>query len=231
MELNQEVLLSVPIRDDEIFELLERLAATEEMFKTPVSTIRDVVELTEASPSLIARLLGEMRGPGEYEKLVGLIARHNNRLGNIETRVETLERRGTSPVTANDRQLDRVEGRVNPLARKPNSRHQLTEEKPNLESIHQVVIVIVVLIVSIVAVASINSPKPISGIDVGISGSEGRTYGITVQGRELSSHNGYTIYENLGDRQVELKENDPAYLEARSTFFSLIASNQKKGRG
>jgi hypothetical protein len=50
--------------------LLERLAATEEMFKTPVSTIRDVAELTDASPNLIARILGEMRGPGEFEKLV-----------------------------------------------------------------------------------------------------------------------------------------------------------------
>ena len=63
-------LLAAPIEDEEIFELLERLAATEEMFKAPVSTIRDVAELTEASPNLIARILGEIRGPGEFEKLV-----------------------------------------------------------------------------------------------------------------------------------------------------------------
>jgi hypothetical protein len=84
LELNTEALLSVPIKDDEIFELLERLAATEEMFKAPVSTIRDVAELTDASPNLIARLLGEMRGPGEYEKLLDGFVDHEERIRKLE---------------------------------------------------------------------------------------------------------------------------------------------------
>lgn len=84
MELNNELLLAVPIKDNEIFELLERLAATEEMFKTPVSTIRDVAELTDASPNLIARLLGEIRGSGELGAII-------KRLDDHETRIRTAE--------------------------------------------------------------------------------------------------------------------------------------------
>ena len=87
MNLTNESLLAVPIKDDEIFELLERLAATEEMFKTPVSTIRDVAELTEASPNLIARILGEMRGPGELEKLQAQIKAYETRLRAVESKV------------------------------------------------------------------------------------------------------------------------------------------------
>ncbi len=58
------------------------------MFKTPVSTIRDVAELTEASPNLIARILGEMRGPGELEKIVGRIEMHENRLDSFEEKLQ-----------------------------------------------------------------------------------------------------------------------------------------------
>jgi hypothetical protein len=72
--------MAVQIKDDEIFELLERLAATEEMFKTPVSTIRDVAELTDASPNLIARILGEMRGPGEFETVIKRLDDHEARI-------------------------------------------------------------------------------------------------------------------------------------------------------
>jgi hypothetical protein len=87
MEVNTEALLTVPIKDEEIFELLERLAATEEMFKTPVSTIRDVAELTEASPNLIARILGEMRGPDEIEKLTNRVDLHEARLRWVESKI------------------------------------------------------------------------------------------------------------------------------------------------
>ena len=67
--------------------MLERLAATEEMFRAPVSTIRDVAELTEASPNLIARILGEIRGPGELEKIVERIDIHEERLRAVEKKV------------------------------------------------------------------------------------------------------------------------------------------------
>ena len=83
-EFKSEILLAVPIRDDEIFELLERLAATEEMFKAPVSTIRDVAELTDASPNLIARILGDMRGTSEFEGLVYKVDSHEFRIQNVE---------------------------------------------------------------------------------------------------------------------------------------------------
>ena len=81
-------LLAVPIKDNEIFELLERLAATEEMFKTPVSTIRDVAELTDASPKLIARILGEMRDPNKIEKLESRIDTHEARLMEVEKKLK-----------------------------------------------------------------------------------------------------------------------------------------------
>ena len=83
-EFKPETLLAVPIRDDEIFELLERLAATEEMFKVTVSTIRDVAELTDASPTLIARILGDMRGTSEFEGLVNRVDSHEFRIQNVE---------------------------------------------------------------------------------------------------------------------------------------------------
>ncbi len=98
MELNHEVLLAVPIKDDEIFELLERLAATEEMFRTPVSTIRDVAELTDASPSLIARILGDMRGTGEFETLVSTVDGYGQRISKIEKRLETPTQSGLAEI-------------------------------------------------------------------------------------------------------------------------------------
>ena len=85
----------MPIKDEEIFELLERLAATEEMFKVPVSTIRDVAELTDASPNLIARLLGEIRGPGELEKIVGRLDEHTALLNEVAHKVRKLEEKST----------------------------------------------------------------------------------------------------------------------------------------
>ena len=67
--------------------MLERLAATEDMFKQPVSTIRDVAELTDASPNLIARMLGEIRGPDEFEKLQSKMAAYDVRLRDVERKV------------------------------------------------------------------------------------------------------------------------------------------------
>ena len=95
LNLTNQSLLAVPIKDDEIFELLERLAATEEMFRAPVSTIRDVAELTEASPTLIARVLGEMRGPGELEQMVGRLDEHDRRLLEVEQKVSRLGKQTT----------------------------------------------------------------------------------------------------------------------------------------
>lgn len=109
-EFNQESLLAVPIRDDEIFELLERLAATEEMFKRPVSTIRDVAELTESSPTLIARVLGEMRGPGELEQMVGRLDEHDRRLLEVEQKFSKLEKHIPRPPEELRKNLPNVVG-------------------------------------------------------------------------------------------------------------------------
>ncbi len=84
----QSELLAVPIMDNEIFELLGRLAATEEMFKQPVSTIRDVAELTDASPNLIARILGDMRGTSEFENLSSTVDGYGQRISKIEEKLE-----------------------------------------------------------------------------------------------------------------------------------------------
>ena len=55
------------------------------MFKTPVSTIRDVAELTEVSPSLIARILGEMRGPDGIANLESKLREHETRIKSLES--------------------------------------------------------------------------------------------------------------------------------------------------
>lgn len=93
-ELNEETLLGVEIKDEELSELLERLAATDAMFKTPVPTIRDVAELTESSPKLIARILGEIRGKDDFDHL-------SERLDAYERRLKVVEHRtSTPPVTS-----------------------------------------------------------------------------------------------------------------------------------
>ncbi|MBS1727304.1 MAG: hypothetical protein JST51_11335 [Armatimonadetes bacterium] len=83
-ELDPESLLSAEIKDDELSELLERLAATEEMFKQPVSTIRDVAELTDISPLVIARILSDIRGPSEFERLHDRMDAYEKRLSAVE---------------------------------------------------------------------------------------------------------------------------------------------------
>ncbi|MBS1701631.1 MAG: hypothetical protein JST12_08215 [Armatimonadetes bacterium] len=88
-ELDPESLLSAEIKDDELSELLERLAATEEMFKQPVSTIRDVAELTDISPLVIARILSDIRGPSEFERL-------HDRMDGYEKRLSAVERKPVS---------------------------------------------------------------------------------------------------------------------------------------
>ena len=60
------------------------------MFKQPVSTIRDVAELTEAPPKLIARILADMRGPDEYERLDRQVQIHDERLDSVEQRLSNL---------------------------------------------------------------------------------------------------------------------------------------------
>ena len=57
------------------------------MFKTPVSTIRDVAELTEASPNLIARILGDMRDPSKIEKLESELQVYDVRLREVEKKL------------------------------------------------------------------------------------------------------------------------------------------------
>lgn len=86
-ELDNAALLRVEIRPDELSTLLERLAATEAMYGEPASTIRDVAELTEASPNLIARLLADIRGDDEFRKLQQKVESHDNRIEAVEYRV------------------------------------------------------------------------------------------------------------------------------------------------
>ena len=104
--------MAVQIKDDEIFELLERLAATEDMFKTPVSTIRDVAELTEASPNLIARILGEMRGTNEFEELIDRLKGHEWRISRTEADVAALKAEPQGKLFTNGHPLDTRVGAI-----------------------------------------------------------------------------------------------------------------------
>lgn len=79
-----ESLLHVEIRPNELSILLERLAATEAMFGEPASTIRDVAELTEASPNAIARILGEIRGVKDFNSIGRRLEDHELRLSQLE---------------------------------------------------------------------------------------------------------------------------------------------------
>lgn len=79
-----ESLLHVEIRPNELSILLERLAATEIMFGEPASTIRDVAELTEASPNVIARILGEIRGVKDFNSIGYRLDDHESRLNQLE---------------------------------------------------------------------------------------------------------------------------------------------------
>lgn len=83
-EFSEESLNTIEIRDDELHELLERLAATDAMFRDPVTTVRDVAEVTEASPQLIARILSDIRGPGVVERIDGRLDNHDARLTALE---------------------------------------------------------------------------------------------------------------------------------------------------
>lgn len=83
-ELDTAALLKVEIRPDELSTLLERLAATEAMYGEPASTIRDVAELTEASPNLIARLLADIRNDSELKELQRKVETHDGRIEAVE---------------------------------------------------------------------------------------------------------------------------------------------------
>ena len=90
-ESNNQALLAVQIQDSEIAELLDRLAATDAMFATPVSTIGDVVELTDANPSVVARILDSMRGTTELEDLQARLNTTEEKLEMVEQRLDQQE--------------------------------------------------------------------------------------------------------------------------------------------
>ncbi len=90
--MDAESLDAIEIRDDELRPLLERLAATDAAFQTPVTTIRDVAELTETSPKTIARILADIRAPGEVERLDARIDIHEKRIQSVEQTSDTLKR-------------------------------------------------------------------------------------------------------------------------------------------
>ncbi len=85
---------------------------------TPVSTIRDVAELTEASPSLIARLLDDIRGTDEFMNLVTQVKQHETRVGQVEKKVSALERSKNSSTqkTAQDAEKEFAENVVRAIA-------------------------------------------------------------------------------------------------------------------
>ncbi len=82
--LDQSDLLNEQVHADELQEILARLAATDALFADPVTTIRDVAEVTDASPLLIGRILSQMRGPDEVAALKG-------RMDGFEARLRELE--------------------------------------------------------------------------------------------------------------------------------------------
>ena len=143
-DLNTETLLAVPIKDDEIFELLERLAATEEMFKASVSTIRDVAELTDASPALIARLLGEMRKAGDFEQIADRLDEHDRRLKIVE---RSDEARVASPVYRNVIDLNDL---VAPSRQKDDREIQVSYREKE-RSVERTAAIVFVAIIALVA--------------------------------------------------------------------------------
>ncbi|MBS1701633.1 MAG: hypothetical protein JST12_08225 [Armatimonadetes bacterium] len=54
------------------------------MFRTPVTTIRDVAELTNISPKVIGRILADIRGPSDVEQLGARLDAYEQRLKNLE---------------------------------------------------------------------------------------------------------------------------------------------------
>jgi hypothetical protein len=75
---------AVEIHADELGELLQRLSATDAMNASGASTIRDVAELTDANPQLIARILTDIRGTDTFENLSKLVNEHELRIRDIE---------------------------------------------------------------------------------------------------------------------------------------------------
>lgn len=82
--LSDESLLAVHVKDEEIAELLERLAAEDATFQKPITTVRDIAELTEVSPQVITRILVNMRGPRDDEQTALLLANHEHRIQSLE---------------------------------------------------------------------------------------------------------------------------------------------------
>ena len=169
------------------------------MFKTPVSTIRDVAELTDASPSLIARLLGEMRGPGEYEKLVGRVDAH-------------------------DQRFNRVEGRVDALENRRYQRTQLAEKDAAKEFQGVVSAIIAVIAILAMVFAGVGSSKTTTIV---ASPALWRTYSTTIGGREFTTDDASEIYEIVNGKDVLLKDDDPAMAEAKGFFIVWMVNDQK----
>jgi hypothetical protein len=88
---DSESLNEIEIQDDELSELLERLAATDAIFQTPVTKVKDVAELTEAPPALIARILAEIRGIKDAGEIQRRLDEHAERLKIAESRLNRLE--------------------------------------------------------------------------------------------------------------------------------------------
>lgn len=84
---DDESLKAITIEDDELAELLERLAASDAMFAKPIATIADVSEVTDASPVVIARILSQMRGPGDIDGILNRLDAHEDRLQAVEERI------------------------------------------------------------------------------------------------------------------------------------------------
>ena len=180
MNLTNESLLAVKIKDNEIFELLERLAATDAMFQQPVSTIRDVAELTEASPDLIARTLGHMRGPTEYERLMGLIQGHEQRISHTERQVAELRR--------------------NQKTRTVIIREELEEKSTSRGGLMVVAVVAIVLIIFAVIAGGSSTSGP--------GAHHMATYEMTINGRKMEANGDGRVYELKNGEKILLKDDD-----------------------
>ncbi len=182
-ELDTDSLLRVEIRPDELAILLERLAATEAMFGEPASTIRDVAELTEASPNLIARLLTDIRGDDEFSKL--------------QTKVESHEDR----IVAVERKVNQNQVVAPPILKSSYSQGTQTQAKNQTSSILAIVIALTIGMIMLgffTTASSIGRKKNIK-------------YGTTVNGNEFVVYDDGSIYKVVNGKE-ETPTNEEAGL-------------------
>jgi hypothetical protein len=181
--LDTDSLLRVEIRPDELAILLERLAATEAMFGEPASTIRDVAELTEASPNLIARLLTDIRGDDEFSKL--------------QTKVESHEDR----IVAVERKVNQNQVVAPPILKSSYSQGTQTQAKNQTSSILAIVIALTIGMIMLgffTTASSIGRKKNIK-------------YGTTVNGNEFVVYDDGSIYKVVNGKE-ETPTNEEAGL-------------------